>query len=139
MKIIIDDYAKKTLTLEDMPVVKKMIADFKEDTGLKEYAEMAARCWLNNTEYGKTDFVGGDYFKIYDVKATFCRNRNYWNYYSDESGDIDIWVQATIRTAHAFLEIGVCLSEIWQIGSSEEFNASFPEKCYANYYQRENR
>ena len=78
-----------------------------------EMAEMAIREILKGTDDWLPDR------KILKAEATVEPNSRIWELYFDGSDDFDIWIRATARTGMGFIEIGVYLSDIWQIGALE--------------------
>ncbi len=130
MKVNITKESRAWMTLDEHEQAKKIVRDMREDeSSAREYLEMAARCWLWNSH--KT---AGDFFEsVLSADAEICRNGNKWGAYSDESGCLDIWLYGTVETRYGFLKLGVCLSDVWQIGA-EDFNESFPSLCSARYY-----
>ena len=106
MKIKMTADSKKALTLEDAEITKEIQAAMEEDTGLKDYAVMAVNA------AGKSFNTCG---KIYEVTAEWARNRRIWNRYTDNSRDIDIWLNIVALTDEGFKMIGAYLSDIWEI------------------------
>lgn len=105
MKIKMTADSKKALTLEDAEITKEIQAEMEEDTGLIDYAVMAVNAAGFNTTRGK----------IYAVTAEWARNRRIWNRYTDNSRDIDIWLNFVAQTDEGFKMIGAYLSDIWEI------------------------
>lgn len=104
MKIKFTAEQKRFITVAELPEVKKIIADMKEDTGLKDYAGIAARIASrsNGAEILKAD-------------AEIARNERVLNYYSDESGRLDIWLTVYAFDSYkGFYKIGAYLSDIWE-------------------------
>lgn len=48
MKIRMTDESKHIVAVSEMPAVRKMIEDFKEEDGLKDYVEMAVHALLES-------------------------------------------------------------------------------------------
>lgn len=104
MKIKFTDTMKKIITVSELPQVKRIIADMKEDTGLDDYARTAARIAVGN--YGN---------EILKVEAEIAKNGRVWNRYADESGDLDVWLKVyAFNTFYGFYTIGAYLSDIWE-------------------------
>ena len=74
MKIRITNNSKKVLTVAEMPIVKAIIEDFKEDVSVEEYAAQAAE--IASGENGK--------FEILKAMAEISKNRRVWNLFSEK-------------------------------------------------------
>ena len=106
MKIKMTADSKKALTLEDAEITKEIQKLMEEDTGLRDYAEMAVNASGKSFNTSR---------KIYEVTAEWARNRRIWNRYTDNSRDIDIWLNIVALTDEGFKMIGAYLSDIWEI------------------------
>lgn len=106
MKIAITAESKKIINVYEMPNVRKLIEDFKEDVSAKEYAEQAAR--IASESYVE---------KVFEASASISKNSRVWNLFYDESGNLDVWVEFTALTGSGFVMGGVYLSDLWQAGS----------------------
>ncbi len=103
---------KKYISLEETPVVRKLIADMKEEEDTAEDAlKMAVNVIGTEVGYGINccDSV------LY-ATAEIAKNCRVNNYYNDDSKDFDIWINGVARTLNGFVEVGAYLSDIWQIG-----------------------
>lgn len=99
------DDAKKIITLAEAPYARQIIEELKEDSGLQEYARMAAN-------------VAGDNYNYEILKATaeITRNRNVWDQYGEGTGMLDVLLKIYAFSRYrGFYEIHVYLSDIWQI------------------------
>ena len=126
MKISFPKGYKTWMTLEDVDRTKEVAAGEKEDVFTpKDYAEMAANMALKHES---------DYFeKVLEAKAEFARNARIWNDYTDNSGNMDIWISATVKTAKGFMEIGAYVTDIWQrLGSDYDYR----DQMYIVKYRR---
>lgn len=104
MKIKFTAEQKKYITVAELPEVKKIIADMKEDTGLKDYAEIAAR--IVSRDNGN---------EILKAEAEIAKNNRIFNRYTDESGTLDIWLTVyAFNSYKGFYTIGAYLSDIWE-------------------------
>jgi hypothetical protein len=134
MKVTLEKDYRKYYTLEDLDKAKKIIAYEKEDEmPIKDWAEYAAREALKGT---------GDYFdeclKAEAHTARNCRaNDRYWpsryddnGVWEDGSGDMDVWLEATVRTDKGFLVFGAYLSDIWGTGAVE-----YKQHMYIRYFK----
>ena len=104
MKVKFTAEQKRFITVEELPAVQEIIAMMKEDTGLKEYAGMAARIV---EPYSCCE--------ILKVEAEIARNNRVFNRYSDTSGMLDIWLTVyAFDSFKGFYTIGAYLSDIWE-------------------------
>lgn len=106
MKVKFTAEAKKYITVAEMPHVKRIINEMREDDSLKNYAEMAARV------------ASGDWndFEILKAEAEIAKNRRAHDNYHEGSSNLDIWLTIYAFNAYkGFYKIGVCLSDIWQL------------------------
>lgn len=104
MKIKFGAEQKKIVTVAELPIVKRIMAEMKEDDGLKEYAEMAARI-----------ASGGSCEKVYECSAEIAKNRRVYEQWGDGSGNLDIWIEAAALTSEGFVIFGIYLSDVWSI------------------------
>ena len=105
MKVMLTAEAKKFITVSEMPIVRQMIEGLKEDENTaKEYAEMAARVAM-----------GGYVVKVFEASAEIAKNCRAWNNYTNNSGDLDVWVNFTALTSEGFVMGGAYLTDIWNI------------------------
>lgn len=135
MKVTLEKDYRKYYTLEDLDKAKRIIEyEKKEDEmPIKDWAEYAAREALKGT---------GDYFaeclKAEAHTARNCRaNDSFWasdyddnGVWEDGSGDMDVWLEATVRTDKGFLVFGAYLSDIWQTGAVE-----YKQHMYIRYFK----
>ena len=105
MKIQINEKSKRVLTLSEMPVVKKIIKDFKEDGN------------------GEIDILMSIFEADEVIRSTAAVSKNCRanNVFSDESGNIDIWIEATLYNHYSsennggvFYIVEAYLSDLWQ-------------------------
>ena len=113
MKVRLEKEDKKYITLEQAPIVREIITSMKEDEStVEEYAEMAIRVAYD-----------GNAWNIDTMRATakISRNNNAWNVFSNNSGCLDIWIEATAYVnLNEFIIIGAYLSDIWKITGSKD-------------------
>ena len=125
MKVKITEDSKRVLTLADMPAARKIIKDLMEDNYIKEYGGSCARIASGQNES----------FEILKAEAELCKNCRVWNYYSDDSGNLDVWITFyAFNSYYGFYSIGVYLSDIWQIGSTEA-NQEVKSHMYIKEYK----
>ena len=129
MKIRITEDAKNILVLSDMPQVRKIMEDLKEDDGLNEYAQMAARLASGTSET----------FEILKATASIAKNCRVWNAYTEDSKTLDIWLGIYAFNAYyGFYEIGIYLTDIWKIGDHVQ-NEIVKSQMYIQEYKREGK
>lgn len=125
MKVQITKEAKQWLTVAQMPEVRKMIAALKEDTGIKDYAEMAVVLLLGY-DCGNA--------KILEASAEIARNSRIKDYYTDNSGNLDVWINFTAFNGYnCFIRGGAYLSDIWQLGDPDR-NSELKSRMYVERY-----
>jgi len=106
MKVQIPHSMKRILTVAEMPQVREIQKQMKEDSYLTDYLRSAARV-----------ASGGNYnFSIYNESAQIAKNARIENYYSGNSGNLDIWLECLAFDIFggAYL-IGVYLSDVFSI------------------------
>ncbi|KAI4438931.1 hypothetical protein FMM80_00670 [Schaedlerella arabinosiphila] len=123
MKVKLLKKDKQFITLAEVPIVRQIILDMKEDEcTVGKYAEMAVRAAFNGNAFG---------IEVLKASASIARNGRVWNLYSDESGTLDIWIDATVCVNdNEFIIIGAYLSDIWQI------TGSFDQEIVSHMYIR---
>lgn len=109
MTVKITKEAKQWLTVAQMPIVKEMIKDFKEDeTTATEAAQYAAGIIFGNSANTK----------IFEASAEIAGNASIYNYYSENSEHLDIWINFSIFNENkGFVTGGAYLSDLWQSGA----------------------
>lgn len=110
MKVTLSDKSKKLVTLAEMPIVRKMIEQLAtEDTSsAAEYVSMVAAL-----PFGRYSAVK----KVYDAKASISKNCRVNDYYAENSGNLDVWIDFTAQTTDGFVVGGAYLSDIWSLGA----------------------
>lgn len=123
MKVKLLKKDKQFITLAEVPIVRQIILDMKEDEcTVEKYAEMAVRAAFNGNTFG---------IEVLKSSASIARNGRVWNLYSDGSGTLDIWIDATVCVNdNEFIIIGAYLSDIWQI------TGSFDQEIVSHMYIR---
>lgn len=113
MKVRLEDDYRKLYTLEELDQAKAVIQYEKEydAESVKNWAEMAAREALKDS----TDCI----MKVIEADARTGRNHRAWERYGDDTGSMDVWIEATVRTWEGFLVIGAYLSDIWDTGGTD--------------------
>lgn len=108
MKIQIDEESKKVLTLSEMPIIKKIIKDFKEDGN-----DLSWELEILMNVFGANEIIKST--------ASISKNCRACNVFNDESGNIDIWITVTLYNTYSsengggvFYMVGAYLSDLWQ-------------------------
>lgn len=102
MKIRITRQMKETLTVAEMPAVRKMIEDLRTDLDVKEYAEISAR------------IAGCSCPEILRAEAEIAKNARVFNQYSDDSRNLDVWIKTYAFSEYdGFYIVGAYLTDIW--------------------------
>lgn len=125
MKIKFTTEAKEYITINELPAVKRIIAEMKEDTGIKDYAEIAAR--VASGYNGK--------FEILKSEAEIAKNARVNNAYGEDSENLDIWLNIYAFDSFAgFFEIGIYLTDVWAVtvDNAEEIKTNM----YIQRYER---
>lgn len=121
MKVRFDKNDKKYFTMAEAPIVNAIIKDMKSSDDTLESA----------VEYAMHALDVYETLEVLKVDAKIYHNHNAWNYFNEESGTIDIWVEATVGTFNVFYRIGFYLSDAWSVGSdnhNEIANRMYVEK-----------
>lgn len=110
MKVKLTQEYKKYITVTEMPTVREIISDMKEDSStIEEYAEMAIQAACDGKAYS---------IEIMKASATISKNCRAWNAYNNHSENLDVYIEATAYVnGDEFIMIGAYLTDIWQIGS----------------------
>lgn len=109
-KIRVTETSKRIIPLADVERVNEMLRKLREDEmeqAIPDYLHIVMDCikpYSGNWEY-------------YNIRAEVCKNRRVdWNYYTENSGDYDVWVEWYAFNAHdGFFTVGICLSDIFSI------------------------
>ena len=110
MKVSITEDSKRLITLNDMPAVKAMIAELKEDNA-KDCLNILANTF--NTATPK------------EYSAEISKNCRIYNRYSENSADFDIWVTVTLPETvengkWVIYKVGCYLTDIWSISADNK-------------------
>ena len=123
MKVKLEKNYKDHYTLSDLERARFIINYEKEDEyTVKDWAEYALREALK----GKFDWLR----EVLKAEARTAKNCRAWNLYSDDSADMDVWIDATAETSYGFIKVGAYLSDIWQTGATE-----YQDKMYIRYFK----
>ncbi len=111
MNVKITKEAKQWLTVAQMPIIKQIIANLKED----EITATDAAKQAASIIFGYSSGV-----KIFETSAEIANNRRVNNYYTDNSGELDVWIRFSIFDDYkGFVIGGAYLSDIWQEGATD--------------------
>lgn len=128
MKVTLEKDYRRCYTLEDLDHAKFIIAAEKEDDETAiGWAEYAVGESLRDDDRNSFEYC----IEVLKASAITAKNCRAWNLYGEETGDMDVWIEATAKTSMGFVEIGAYLSDIWQTGSTPYRN-----HMYIQYYKR---
>lgn len=110
MKVKLTQKAKKHIAVAEMPVVREIITDLKEDEStVEDYAEMAIDAAYDGNAYN---------IEVLKSSASIAKNCRAWNAYNNRSETLDVWIEAMVYVnGDEFIIIGAYLSDIWMITS----------------------
>ena len=101
---------------EEIEQAKAVIEAMKEDSWTpRQYAEMAAREALK--------YSSDNMERILEADAHVAKNKYIpEDYVADFGGQMDVWIEAIVKTQEGFLEFGAYISDIWQIGAVDIYD-----------------
>lgn len=112
MKVKFTSMMKDLCTVSELPIVHEMINLMRDDTGLKEYAAIAARL------AGRDNVV-----EVLKAESEIAKNYRVYNRYTDNSRDFDIWLKVyAFVPCNGFYIIGAYLSDIWDLTTENANN-----------------
>lgn len=123
MKVKLENDYKRFYTLEDIEHAKAVIASEKDD-------EETAKGWA---EYAINEALSDRYDCIVEIlkaDARTAKNCRIWNAYGDDTGNMDVWIEATAETHKGFIKVGAYLSDIWQTGAVD-----YEDHMYVRYFK----
>lgn len=125
MKVKLEYSYKQYYTLEEYECAKYVIKQEKEDDETpKGWAEYAVREALKE----HNDYL----VEVLKAEAATAKNSRVWNAYGNSefcTQTMDVWVDATAKTIHGFIEVGAYLTDIWKSGAEP-----YADKMYIKYY-----
>lgn len=122
MKVELTEEAKNYISVAEMPAVKQIIKDMKDDDNIIGYAQDAA-CVAS----------GWFGFEILKAEASIAKNCRVWNLYGENTGDLDVYLDIYAFNNYAgFYKIGAYLSDIWSI--CEDNAEELKEHMYIRAY-----
>lgn len=105
MKVKFTDAAKQIVTVAELPKVREMINDLKEDTELNYYIQIMAKIAAGG-------YCGSE-FEILKAEAEVSKNKDGVGYFADNN--LDVWVRAYVFDSFCgFYVLGFYLSDCWQ-------------------------
>lgn len=141
MKVKVTEYTKKTFTLAEMPVVKKIINDCKDDGFTTEEMAKAAMglfCHFKSKELEANGYfpIYKEEFKVFNAVAEVAKNNRVYDYWGDgtEHGDVYItWL--AVNEYYGAAELGMYVSDINSIPCEYEDSADLYYHMYIGEYQ----
>ena len=123
MKVTLTEGYRNIYTLADLERAKAVIAFEKEDESTPaNYAECAVREALKGTDDGLV--------RVIEAKAETATNCRAMDSYGPDTGNMDVWITAIAKTYDGFIEIGACLTDIWQTGPDYDYRQHMWIKRY---------
>ena len=121
MKVTLPKNYKEQYTIAQVEQMKAVIAAEKDDTEtVKGWATYA----VNEAIKDDIDCI----VEIYKATAETCMNNRAWNAYSEDTGMVDVWIEAVAETSKGFVKVGAYLSDIWQTGAEDYRTRMYVEK-----------
>lgn len=131
MKVKLEEKYRRYYTLEELDAAREIIKQEKEEDNstAKEWAEYAIREALLDDDMHYIDYIS----KVISAEATTSKNSRANNAYTNDSGNMDVWIEAVAKTWNGYIEIGAYLTDIWQTGVKH-----YKEHMYIEYYKKAN-
>ena len=129
MKITITAKSKRIITIAEMPIVKRIITEFKEDENTaREYAAIAARM-----------ITGDNCVEVINAEAQIAKNCRIYNQYGEDSADFDIWIdfRAYSEYKDRFIIGGAYLSDICNICGIDDIDEEIKDHMYIRSFLEE--
>lgn len=108
MKIKIDEEAKKILTLSDLPIVRQILKNYRDNED-----DLSGSIETLKNIFGATEIISST--------AKISKNSRIYNYFNENSNNIDIWIDATFYENYSsenkggvFYIVGAYLTDIYQ-------------------------
>ncbi len=123
MKIQVTNKEREYLTAAEMPAVRHIIQDMKEES-IESYADMAMRAFK------------GSGFEIFRPKATIARNCRVNDRFFEGSGKLDVWIEfLAFSSSYGAYDCGVYVSDLWDL--HDENTHELAEKMYIDAFTKE--
>ncbi len=125
MKVKFTENSKRIIAISEAPAAQKIVEELKEDNCIKEYGQMAAHVASGSN---------GE-FEILKAEAEISKNGRIYNWYSEDSGNLDVWLHFyAFNSYDGFFELGIYLTDIHSItGDNHE---EIRNHMYINSYHR---
>lgn len=108
MRVTMTAASKRIVRLDEAPAAQRIIKELRDDESTAaEYAVYAVDA-AGQTE---RDWC----VKVYEATAEIAKNSRVQDAYFEGSADLDVWVNATVKTSIGFCIIGAYLTDIWAI------------------------
>lgn len=114
--------SKRWMTVEQSEQIPALLESLKNDDG---------KINLSYELDMLKSLFNGD--KIFETSAEIAGNSRIWNYYTDSSMALDVWICTTIKAWDAFYEVGCYLSDLWSYEGDE---VDIKSKMYIQAYKR---
>ena len=124
MKVKLEKDYKDWYTVSDLERAKEVIKVEKWDD---ETAAGWAQYAVN--EALKSPSINDSCEEILKASARTAKNNRVWNAYGENTGNMDVWIEAIAQTIWGFLKVGAYLSDIWESGATD-----YRDKMYVKYY-----
>ena len=129
MKVKVTQDAKKWLTVAEMPEVRRIIEYLKDYDWTESDKQTIARLGMGD-EY--------ETFEILKAEAEIAGNCRVWNYYTDDSGRLDVWlVVYGYNQFTGFVEAQMYLSDLWSL--SADNRDEIRSHMYVNKFTKNER
>ena len=128
MKVKFTKEAKNYITIAEAEEAKRMITELKEDEfSASDYLRIAAILANNHWNIDR----------VLEADAEISRNNRAWNNYHEGSATLDVWVKGLVKAdLDTYMEIGVYLTDIWNIGADKETDKEILSHMYIETYSR---
>ncbi len=126
MKVTLQKDYKRLYTVADLDHAHTIIKYMKDDD---ETAAGYAKYAISEALKGTSDIC----LNILSATAETTKNCRAWNIYGDDTGNMDVWIEAIAKTCDGFVEVGAYLTDIWQTGD----DYCYKNKMYIQRYVRE--
>lgn len=127
MKITLPKEVRERLTMHDVTEARKIIS--QEKTNTLTAAEAAAMIGQAVIKYPSD-------LKVLEASAEIAGNCRVWNYYTDDSRNLDVWVNFRIRAFNEYIEGGAYLSDVFQLTGDDESKRELESHCFLVWYTR---
>ena len=123
MKVRIAPEDKNWMTIAEATASKKIIEICKDEMPIEELAQLAVRVASGKNET----------FRIFDASAWIAGNSRLNNWYSDDSGRLDVWIKfIAFSSYYGCYEVGVYLTDIHSITGDND--AEIRQYMYINAF-----